>query len=81
MKTVSKRAAGARILDDVERLQRALNQLRGHDLVPRGLYRFTSFEAADRWMMGQIAHTAARLSSKTSWPSAGRSARKGSVIS
>ena len=58
MKIVSKRAPGARILDDVEHLQRALNQLRGQDLVPRGLYRFSSFEAADRWMMSQIAHTA-----------------------
>ena len=48
MKIVSKRAPGARILDDIEHLQRALNQLRGQDLVPRGLYRFSSFEAADR---------------------------------
>lgn len=37
VKVVSKRAPGARILDDIEHLQRALNQLRGHDLVPRGI--------------------------------------------
>ena len=81
MKVVSRRVPGARILDDVERLQRALNQLRGHDLVPRGLYRFSSFEAADEWMMSQIARTAARLSSRTSSTSAGRAAKKGSVTS
>ena len=81
VKIVSRRAPGARILDDVEHLQRALNQLRGHALVQRGLYRFSSFEAADEWMTSQIAHTAARQSSRTSWTSAGRSARKGSDIS
>ena len=54
MKVVSKRAPGARALDDAARLQRTLNRLRGRGLVPRGLYRFSSFEEADRWMMSQI---------------------------
>ena len=70
MKVVSKRAPGARVLDDVARLQRTLNRLRGRGLVPRGLYRFSSFEEADRWMMSQIARSAAHLNSKTSSPSA-----------
>lgn len=75
------RAPGAPVLDDVARLQRTLNRLRGHDLLPRGLYRFSSLEEADTRMMSQIARTAARLSSKTSWPSAVRSARQASVTS
>ena len=81
MKVVSKRASGARVLDDVARLQRTLNRLRGRGLVPRGLYRFSSFEEADRWMMSQIARSAAHLSSKTSSPSAGHSVRKASATS
>ena len=70
MKVVSKREPGARVLDDVARLQRTLNRLRGRRLVPRGLYRFSSFEEADRWMTSQIVRSAAHLHSKTSSPSA-----------
>ena len=81
MKVVSKRVPGARILDDAARLQRTLNRLRGRGLVPRGLYRFSSFEEADRWMMSQIARSAAHLSSKISSPSAARSATKASATS
>ena len=81
MKVVSKRVPGAHVLDDVARLQRTLNRLRGRGLVPRGLYRFSSFEEADRWMMSQIAHSAAHLNSKTSSPSAAPSARKASATS
>ena len=81
MKLVSKRSPGGRILDDTARLQRTLNRLRGPALVPRGVYRFSSFEEADRWMMSQIARSAAHLSSKTSSPSAEPSARKASTTS
>lgn len=81
MKLVSKRAAGAHVLDDMARLQRTLNRLRGRGLVPRGLYRLSSFEEADRWMMSQIARSAAHLNSKTSPPSAAPSAPKASATS
>ena len=59
MKVVSRRAAGSNPLDDAARLQRTLRGLRG-GLVRRGVYRFSSFEEADAWMMSQIASTAAR---------------------
>ena len=48
-------------------LQRTLNRLRKADglgLVPRGVYRFTSHEDADRWMTTQIATSPARRKSK-----------------
>jgi hypothetical protein len=79
MKVVSRRAAGYP-LDDAARLQRTLRGLRG-GLVRRGVYRFSSFEEADAWMMSQIASTAARPNLKTSSVSAARSIEKGSGIS
>jgi hypothetical protein len=80
MKVVSRRAAGSNPLDDAARLQRTLRGLRG-GLVRRGVYRFSSFEEADAWMMSQIASTAARPNLKTSSVSAARSIEKGSGIS
>lgn len=73
MRTVGRRVVEARdakhVLDDAARMQRTLNRLRGVGLVPRGLYRFASFEEAETWMMSQLAQSAARQSSKTSLPS------------
>ena len=81
MKVFSKRKPAAHVLDDAARLQRTLNRLRGPALVRRGVYRYSSFEEADRWMMSQIARSAAHLNSKTSSPSAAPSARKASATS
>ncbi|MGH9312678.1 MAG: hypothetical protein ACRD09_16275 [Vicinamibacterales bacterium] len=69
------RQAGGRRLDagwdDVARLQTTAARLRGHDaLVPRGVYRFSSFEEADTWMMRLSAATHVRHSRKTSPESA-----------
>jgi hypothetical protein len=76
VRTVGRRAADTvreeQVLEDVARLQRTLNRLRGGGLVPRGLYRFSSFEDADTWMMRQMAQSAARQSSNTSSPSVTR---------
>jgi len=50
--------------------------LRGtHALVPRGVYRFCSFEEADAWMTRTMARTHASLKSKTSPVSATRDRR------
>jgi hypothetical protein len=55
------------------RLARTAAFLRGHEgLVPRGVYRFSSFEEADAWMTRTMAETHERLSRKTSSASAGR---------
>ncbi len=66
LRRVSLRPAGEDTLRDAAILQRTINRLRGHDLVPRGVYRFATHEEADRWMIRQIAATHARRSSKTS---------------
>jgi len=41
-------------------------------VVPRGVYRFSSFEEADAWMTRTMARTHASLRSKTSSESAAR---------
>jgi hypothetical protein len=54
-------------------LQRTLAAVRRTGrLVPRGVYRFGSFEEADAWMTRTMARTHASLRSKTSSASAGR---------
>ena len=54
-------------------LQRTMAGLRGTSaLVPRGVYRFTSFEEADAWMIRTMARTHVSLKSKTSSESAAR---------
>ncbi len=58
-------------LEDADRLLKTAWALRGTNrLVPRGLYRFATFEEADRWMIREIAHTHAHRPSKTSSASA-----------
>jgi hypothetical protein len=48
-------------------LQRTLAALRRTDaMVPRGVYRFATFEEADEWMTRMIARTHVSLSSTTS---------------
>ena len=41
-------------------------------VIPRGVYRFSSFEEADAWMTRMMARTHASLRSKTSSESAAR---------
>lgn len=54
-------------------LQRTLAAVRGTGaLVPRGVYRFRSFEEADAWMTRMMARTHASLKSKISSGSAAR---------
>ena len=54
------------LIQDVRILQATINALRNYALVPRGLFRFRSFQEADQWMLQTIAATHARLNSKTS---------------
>jgi len=57
----------------VDALQLTLTAMRGTGaVVPRGLYRFSSFEEADEWMIRTMARTHASLASRTSRASAGR---------
>ena len=64
MKTVGRRSTDG---PGIGALQRTLAGLRGTNaLIPRGVYRFNSFEEADAWMIRTIARTHASLKSKTS---------------
>jgi hypothetical protein len=58
---------------DQGRLARTSAMLRGGPgLVPRGVYRFSSFEEADAWMTTMMISARERRSRKTSSASAGR---------
>ncbi|MFP3938774.1 MAG: hypothetical protein ACLF0P_00560 [Thermoanaerobaculia bacterium] len=66
MRRLSRRPEGEDTLRDAEILLRTINRLRGPALIPRGLYRFSTHEEADEWMIREMARTHARRSSKTS---------------
>ncbi len=65
MKLVTKRSGQADPIKNASILLKTINQLRGFDLVPKGVYRFKTFEEADRWLIKNMASTHARRSSKT----------------
>jgi hypothetical protein len=66
VKTVGRRRIGG---TDFGTLQRTMSRLRGTGaIVPRGVYRFATFEEADAWMTRTMARTHAILTSKTSSP-------------
>ena len=59
--------------DETRRLFRTAAALRPTpDLIPRGVYRFQSFEEAEAWTLRTIARTLVRRRSTTSSASAGR---------
>ena len=73
MKIVGRRKVGRTTPKDADCLLRTAWAVRGTDkLVPKGVYRFKSFEEADDWMTRMMASTYVRLRSKTSSGSAGR---------
>ena len=59
VKTVGKRTVdGGDIWEAVRQLTETAEQIRGsRALVPRGVYRFVTFEEAHEWMMEKIAST------------------------
>jgi hypothetical protein len=66
-KIVGRRKTTRTTLEDADQLLRTAWALRGTDkLVPGGLYRFETFEEADRWMTQMTARTHARQAWKTS---------------
>ncbi len=65
MKKVGRKEDGD-LFKDLEILLQTVSDLRGESLIPSGVYRFKTFEEADRWMIRTIASTHARLNSKTS---------------
>jgi hypothetical protein len=66
-KVVGHRRFGPTTIEDADRLLRTAWALRGTDkLVPRGVYRFKTFEEAHTWMTQMMASTHALLRSKTS---------------
>ena len=70
MKTVGRRHGGSQ---RIGALQRTLSKLRGTGvLIPRGVFRFTSFEETDAWMTRTMARTHASRKSKISRGSAAR---------
>jgi len=73
MLQVGRRRVDGDELADQGRLARTAALLRGTaGLVPRGVYRFASFEEADSWMTETLLRTHAHLNPKTSSGSAGR---------
>jgi hypothetical protein len=73
MKSVGHRNPGGDAWADQRSLARTATFLRGHpQLVPRGVYRYSSFEEADAWMSRMMIVTRERRSRKTSSASAGR---------
>lgn len=64
MKRISHRLEGEDVVRDMAILQRTMNRLRGERLVPKGIYRFSSHEDADSWMMKQIVANHVRPRSK-----------------
>ena len=65
MKIITKRHGKPNPIKDAEILLKTINRLRKRALIPKGVYRFSSPEEADQWMMRQIVSTHARLKSKT----------------
>ncbi len=74
MKTVGRRIEENEVaLDEARQLLRTAAAFRPADvLVPKGLYRFSSFEEADRWMRETIARTLAHHRSRISSGSVAR---------
>ena len=67
MRFVGTRRVEGAALDDQGRLARTAALLRGTTaLVPRGVYRFASFDEADTWMHEMILLTHERRNPKTS---------------
>jgi hypothetical protein len=72
MKTVGRRRISGDSME-IGALQRTLADVRATGaIVPRGVYRFNSFEEADAWMTRTMARTHASLRSKTSSGSVAR---------
>ncbi len=72
-KPFTTKVVGRRAVDDRGdgSLQRTMARLRGDGaLVPRGVYRFRTFEEAEEWMITMMARTHASHRSKTSPASA-----------
>jgi hypothetical protein len=68
---VGTRRVDAPPLADQAALARTTALLRGTPyLVPRGVYRFSSFEEADAWMTQMMLHTLTHQNRKTSSASA-----------
>lgn len=64
-KVVGRRKERPSNLDEANQLLRTAWALRGTNrLIPRGLYRFETFEEANRWMIQAMAHTHALRPSK-----------------
>ena len=70
MKVVGRRQVHSEPTGDLQRTMAAVRGTRA--LVPRGVYRFGTFEEADAWMTRTLARTHASLRSKTSPASAAR---------
>ena len=71
MRIVGTRRLDGTALDDQGRLARTAALLRGTAaLVPRGVYRFASFDEANTWMNEMILRTHERPNPKTSSASA-----------
>lgn len=66
VKVVTKRHGEEPVVEGAKRLLKTISDLRGEALIPKGVYRFSTFKEADEWMTREIASTHARLKSKMS---------------
>ncbi len=72
MKVVGHRRIDGAALADQGRLARTAGALRGGGFAPHGVYPFSSFDEADRWMTTMMLRSRVRPNPKTSRASAER---------
>ena len=65
MKVVTKRKGTQDPLEEFDQLQRVFNQIKQNILIPRGVYKFQTFEEANKWMIKTMAHTHVSQNLKT----------------
>lgn len=57
VKVITKRDGTVDLISDVKILLKTIQHLRGKELVPKGVFRFRSFEEADEWMTKMMVNT------------------------
>ncbi len=65
IKIVTKRKGTVDFISDARILLKTIQQLRGKELVPKGIFCFKTFEEADEWMIKMMVNTLARRQLKT----------------
>lgn len=65
-KILTKRFGKQDSIEEMGQLQELFNEIKNFLLVPRGVYKFKSYEEADQWMIKTMVSTHVSQNSKTS---------------